>query len=131
MNVLAAIVTHNRRELLSRCLDYFQSQMRQLDAILASTDGTVEMLLRRDIPFVMQESVGSAGGWHRGIQYALEHDFDAAWLIDDDGFADEALVFEDSVAGFRAAVFAGLQFIDVRRDDWCAGFTGRGASDGH
>lgn len=45
--------------------------------------------------------------------------------------AHEALVFEDSDAGFRAAVFAGLQFIDVSRDDWCAGFTGRGASHGH
>jgi len=126
---------HNRRELLSRCLDYFQSQTRQLDAILvinnASTDGTVEMLQWRDIPFVMQESVGSAGDWHRGIQYALEHDFDTGWFIDDDGFADEALVFEDSDARFLAAVFAGLQFIDVRRDDWCAGFTGCGASHGH
>lgn len=92
MKIVAAVVTHNRRELLSRCLDYLQAQKRQPDAILvvnnASTDGTVEMLERRGIPFVTQENVGSAGGWHRSILYALEHGFDAVWLMDDDGFPD-------------------------------------------
>ena len=92
MNVLAAIVTHNRCDLLARCLDYLQAQTRPPDAILvvnnASTDGTVEMLEQRGIPFVTQENVGSAGGWHRGIQHALEHGFDAVWLMDDDGYPD-------------------------------------------
>ena len=92
MKIVAAVVTHNRRELLSRCLDYLQSQTRQPDAILvvnnASTDGTVEMLERRGIPFVTQENVGSAGGWYRSILHALEHGFDAVWLMDDDGFPD-------------------------------------------
>ena len=94
MKIVAAVVTHNRRELLSRCLDYLQSQTRQPDAILvvnnASTDGTVEMLERRGIPFVTQENVGSAGGWHRSILHALEHGFDAVWLMDDDGFPDSS-----------------------------------------
>ncbi|RDE51176.1 MAG: glycosyltransferase [Candidatus Accumulibacter meliphilus] len=92
MNVLAAIVTHNRCSLLERCIDHLKAQTRAPDAILvvnnASTDGTVEMLQRRDISFVTQENVGSAGGWYRGIQHALEHGFDAVWLMDDDGFSD-------------------------------------------
>ena len=92
MQILAVVVTHNRRMLLSRCLDNLLAQKRQSDQILvvnnASSDGTVEMLEKRDIPFITQENLGSAGGWHRGIQHALDNGFDAVWLMDDDGFPD-------------------------------------------
>ena len=92
MQILAVVVTHNRRRLLSRCLDNLLAQTRQPNQILvvnnASSDGTVEMLEQRDIPFITQENLGSAGGWHRGIQHALDHGFDAVWLMDDDGFPD-------------------------------------------
>jgi GT2 family glycosyltransferase len=44
------------------------------------------MLQKRKIDFITQENFGSAGGWYRGIEYALDHDFDAIWLMDDDGF---------------------------------------------
>ena len=90
MEILAVVVTHNRRTLLSRCLDNLLAQKRQPDHILvvnnASEDGTVEMLQKRKIDFITQENFGSAGGWYRGIEYALDHDFDAIWLMDDDGF---------------------------------------------
>lgn len=93
MKILAAVVTYNRCKLLSRCLDHLARQTMHPDEVLVinngSSDGTVEMLQERGIRFVTQENVGSAGGWHRAIQYALEHDFDAAWLMDDDGFPDE------------------------------------------
>lgn len=92
MRVLAVIVTHNRCDLLGRCIDHLQAQTCPPDAILvinnASTDGTVEMLQSRGIKFITQENVGSAGGWHRGIQHAMDHGFDAVWLMDDDGFPD-------------------------------------------
>jgi GT2 family glycosyltransferase len=92
MKILAAIVTHNRRDLLSRCLDHLLTQARPADEVLvvnnASTDGTVEMLLARGVPFVTQANLGSAGGWQRCIQYALDEGFDAVWLMDDDGFPD-------------------------------------------
>lgn len=92
MKILAAVVTHNRCVLLGRCLDHLQTQTRSPDGIIvinnASTDGTVEMLERRNITYVTQENVGSAGGWHRAIQHALEHGFDAVWLMDDDGYPD-------------------------------------------
>jgi rhamnopyranosyl-N-acetylglucosaminyl-diphospho-decaprenol beta-1,3/1,4-galactofuranosyltransferase len=90
MRVLAAVLTYNRCALLSRCLDHLLTQRRPPDAIVvinnASSDGTVEMLQRRHIPFVTQENLGSAGGWHRAISYAMEYGFDAVWLMDDDGF---------------------------------------------
>ena len=92
MKVLAAVVTYNRRVLLSRCIDHLQAQTRPADAVLiinnASEDGTAEMLTARGVPFVTQANLGSAGGWKRAIAHALEHDFDAIWLMDDDGFPD-------------------------------------------
>lgn len=90
--ILAAVVTHNRCELLSRCLDHLLAQVRPADAVLvinnASSDGTVAMLERRGVPFVSQPNLGSAGGWHRAIAHALDNGFDAVWLMDDDGFPD-------------------------------------------
>jgi rhamnopyranosyl-N-acetylglucosaminyl-diphospho-decaprenol beta-1,3/1,4-galactofuranosyltransferase len=92
IQILAVVVTHNRQVLLSRCLDNLLAQKRQPDHILvvnnASDDGTVEMLQKREINFITQENLGSAGGWHSGIKYALDHGFDAIWLMDDDGFPD-------------------------------------------
>jgi len=88
------VVTHNRRELLARCLDHIQLQDGHRPALLvidnASSDGTVEMLRARGVDFITQENVGSAGGWHRGIQVALKGGYDAAWLMDDDGYPDRA-----------------------------------------
>jgi rhamnopyranosyl-N-acetylglucosaminyl-diphospho-decaprenol beta-1,3/1,4-galactofuranosyltransferase len=92
MKILAAVVTHNRCELLQRCLEHIDVQNRKPDAVLvvvnASTDGTVRMLLARGATFVTQENLGSAGGWQRCIQHALDEGFDALWLMDDDGFPD-------------------------------------------
>jgi rhamnopyranosyl-N-acetylglucosaminyl-diphospho-decaprenol beta-1,3/1,4-galactofuranosyltransferase len=93
MKILATIVTHNRCSLLERCIEHLEAQERQPEGILvvnnASTDGTIEMLVQRGIQFVIQENVGSAGGWHRGIKHALEHGYDAVWLMDDDGYPDK------------------------------------------
>ena len=107
MKILAVVVTHNRCALLSRCIDHLQAQVRQSEEILvinnASSDGTVEMLERRGIPFVTQENVGSAGGWHRGIQHAVNQDVDSVWLMDDDGFPEES-----ALAALQAALVPGV-----------------------
>jgi len=94
--ILAAVVTYNRCELLSRCIDYVQAQSRRPDALVVinngSTDGTIEMLTARGVDVITQENVGSAGGWHRAVEHAMIEGFDAVWLMDDDGFPDvEAL----------------------------------------
>jgi len=90
--ILAVVVTYNRRELLERCINYLQKQSRLPDHILVinngSTDDTEEMLKARGIHYITQDNVGSAGGWYRGIQYALKEGFDAVWLMDDDGYPD-------------------------------------------
>lgn len=98
MKVLAVVVTHNRRDLLSRCLDALDAQVGIEPKVLvinnASTDGTVEMLGARGVDCLTQDNVGSAGGWHRGIAVANERGFDAVWLMDDDGFPDPGSLVE-------------------------------------
>lgn len=90
MKILAAIVTYNRMELLERCIDNVLGQTRAPDGLLvvnnSSTDGTVGMLESKGIDFVTQPNVGSAGGWNRCIAEAVEREYDAVWLMDDDGY---------------------------------------------
>jgi rhamnopyranosyl-N-acetylglucosaminyl-diphospho-decaprenol beta-1,3/1,4-galactofuranosyltransferase len=91
MKILAAVVTHNRCSLLQRCLEGIDLQTRKPDDVLvvnnASTDGTLDMLRQRGTRFITQHNLGSAGGWHRCIEAALDEGFDAVWLMDDDGFS--------------------------------------------
>lgn len=97
MKILAIVVTYNRCSLLERCLNYLEAQVRRPDKILvinhSSTDGTQAMLDARQIDYITQDNLGSSAGWSRGIQYALEHEFDSVWLMDDDGFPDEKALF--------------------------------------
>lgn len=107
MKILAAVVTYNRRDLLSRCIDQLQAQSRAPDAVLivnnSSEDGTTEMLDARGVPYVTQANLGSAGGWHRAIAHAQEHGFDAVWLMDDDGRPDSG-----ALAQLEAALVLGV-----------------------
>jgi rhamnopyranosyl-N-acetylglucosaminyl-diphospho-decaprenol beta-1,3/1,4-galactofuranosyltransferase len=93
MKILAAVVTHNRCDLLRRGIDHLERQTRAPDEILiidnASTDGTLSMLRNRGIKFITQENSGSAGGWRRSLDYGLDNGFDAVWLMDDDGYPHE------------------------------------------
>lgn len=119
MKILAVVVTHNRCALLSRAIDHLQAQKRRPDHILVinngSEDGTESMLAARAIDVITQENVGSAGGWHRGIDYGLNHGFDAVWLMDDDGFPDAAAlaVLETSLSPGVACASS----VVIREDD--------------
>jgi GT2 family glycosyltransferase len=90
MRILAAIVTHNREFLLTRCLEGIARQSRPADGVFvvnnASTDGTQAMLELEGIAHVTQANLGSAGGWKRCIDEALSGNWDAVWLMDDDGY---------------------------------------------
>ncbi len=92
MRILAVVVTYNRKVLLARCLKHLEQQKRQCDDIVVinngSSDGTEAMLHDLGVAVVTQDNVGSAGGWHRGIQYAIDGNYDAVWLMDDDGYPD-------------------------------------------
>ncbi|MFM5895787.1 MAG: glycosyltransferase [Novosphingobium sp.] len=120
MKILAAVVTHNRCELLERCLDGLAQQSRACDQVLvidnASTDATPEMLQRRGVLTIRQDNLGSAGGWHRANAYAVEHDFDAIWLMDDDGFPDPAALakLEAELSAGRACAASVVLCEDAR-----------------
>ena len=89
--VCAMVVTFNRRELLSACLEAIEGQTRPPDRILvvdnASTDGTPEML-REQHPQVellqMPENLGSSGGFNRGLAGAHARGATWAWIMDND-----------------------------------------------
>lgn len=104
MRILAAVVTYNRMVLLERCVDALRAQTRPADAVLiinnSSPDDTVAMLERKGVPYVTQPNLGSAGGWNRAIQEALDGGFDAVWLMDDDGYphADALAYLEKALA---------------------------------
>ncbi len=123
MRILAAVVTHNRRDLLARCIDHLERQSRAPDEILvinnASTDGTEEMLRSCGVSFITQANLGSAGGWRTGIQHALDNGFDAVWLMDDDGYPDG-----DALATLESAMTPGTACASsvVMREDMPARF---------
>lgn len=92
MRVLAVVVTFNRRALLGRLLERLE-QVDALDGVLvvdnASTDGTGEWLRERAGDRVRVETLttntGGAGGFHRGLDWAVRDGADLVWLMDDDG----------------------------------------------
>lgn len=107
MKTLSVVVTYNRRKLLGRCLDHLLAQTSGIESVLVvnngSNDGTEEMLQSRGVPYVTQDNVGSAGGWYRGIQHAMDHGFDFVWLMDDDGFPNAG-----ALATLQAAMGPGV-----------------------
>ncbi len=86
------VVTHNRQELLARCLDGLARQTVPPGAVYvidnASTDGTAQLLSgRSDLPLHVTrsaENLGGAGGFALGVQLAHEAGWEWIWLMDDD-----------------------------------------------
>lgn len=93
LKTVAIIVTHNRSKLLKRCLLYLKKQTQKVDKILVidngSIDNTQEVLKELKVDSIKQANLGSAGGWNTGLKYAIKYGFDAAWLMDDDGYPDK------------------------------------------
>lgn len=118
MRSLAVIVTHNRETLLQRAVFHLKNQTINLDEILVvnngSTDNTPKILEKLNVSYITQENVGSAGGWHAGIKYALKNNFDYCWLMDDDGFP-ASNAFELLQLNFPKG-FSCLSSIVVRED---------------
>ena len=90
MKVLAVVATHNRANLLHRCLKHNNEQVIVPNSILVvnngSNDNTSEVIKNHNAIELLQENLGSAGGWYSGIDYCIKNNFDACWLMDDDGY---------------------------------------------
>jgi GT2 family glycosyltransferase len=97
--IYTIVVTYNRQNLLTRCLDAILNQTRCPDKIIvvdnASTDGTGQMLREAKWASVdhikllqLQENIGGAGGFSRGIKLATEMGADFMWIMDDDALPE-------------------------------------------
>ena len=93
--IAAVVVTYNRLELLQRLVKML-AEVPGLDEVLvvdnASTDGTSEWLASLDGPRVLARTLdhnsGGAGGFHEGLDWAVERGADLVWLMDDDGLPE-------------------------------------------
>ena len=108
--VLAVVVTHNRLELLKKCLDSLVSQTYPCDIFVidnASDDGTEKCLKQMDddrVRFYRSENnIGGAGGFQYGIRHGVEEGYSYIWVMDDDCIpsrvALEKLIEADEVLG--------------------------------
>lgn len=100
MRIAAVVVTYNRKELLKENIEALQKQTRKPDGIIIidnhSTDGTEEWI--RSSGYLshsmfhylrLSENTGSSGGFHEGVKYAYENNFDWIWGMDDDALPAE------------------------------------------
>ena len=118
--VIAVVVTYNRRQLLSECIDALRRQTRKVDAIFVvnngSTDDTEEWLQAQpDVDFVTQQNLGGAGGFARAIQTGYVRGYQWIWCMDDDG-----LPKEDALEHLLAAENEELRLLNcavINKDD--------------
>lgn len=96
--VVAVVVTFNRLGLLQRLVARLR-EVPQVDEVLvvdnASSDGTgawlAEAAAAPGTPLqarTLERNVGGAGGFHDGLEWAVERDADLVWLMDDDGLPE-------------------------------------------
>ena len=96
--VVAVVVTFNRLGLLQRLVERLR-EVPQVDEVLvvdnASSDGTgawlAEAAAAPGTPLqarTLERNVGGAGGFHDGLEWAVERDADLVWLMDDDGLPE-------------------------------------------
>jgi len=105
--IAAVVVTYNRKALLSKCLNAIKEQTLKPQTVYiidnASTDGTPQAIENdgylnttvNDIQFKyirLAANQGGAGGFYAGMKtaYEAEEQFDAVWVMDDDGQPDKA-----------------------------------------
>jgi rhamnopyranosyl-N-acetylglucosaminyl-diphospho-decaprenol beta-1,3/1,4-galactofuranosyltransferase len=91
LSVAAVVVSFNRLDYLKKCLAALESQTRPLDEIVVvengSTDGSSDYVRKYHPNVTLFETganLGGAGGFAWGVEIALAHGHDSAWLMDDD-----------------------------------------------
>ena len=100
MDICAVIVTFNRLECLKKALKKYEEQIKRPKYLLIvnnnSSDGTKEYLETwkqepseiQKIVLHLPSNTGGAGGFHAGMEKALELDCDWVWVSDDDAYPE-------------------------------------------
>lgn len=99
-DVVAVVVTYNRKDLLSVCLDKLLRQSVNCDILVVdngSTDGTkdriIDLIENGSVIYKNTgKNLGGAGGFNYGLKQAVKAGYKFAWIMDDDTFP-----FEDSL----------------------------------
>lgn len=89
MNIVAVVVTYNRKALLQECISALKKQTLPPAKLLvvnnSATDGTTEWLQQqRGLLVVNQPNRGGSWGFYTGIKTAYHAGADWVWLMDDD-----------------------------------------------
>lgn len=141
MKICTVVVTFNRYELLKECLDSLLNQTYKCDILVvdnASTDGTQTKIkedkyLENDnlIYKRLEENSGGAGGFHFGVKYALENEYDYVWLMDDDAEPElhclKSLV--ENLNDSKYSAYASKVMIGTKEDSVLSTFGHRGVFD--
>lgn len=97
MRICAVIVTYNRPELLARCVRAVVGQSLKPDAVLIVDNcslvpaaGVLSEFSKEVQIFRSAKNLGGAGGFCFGMSEAFRQEFDAVWLMDDDGVPSAA-----------------------------------------
>lgn len=106
--VVVVVVTYNRINLLKECLEALENQTYSIDKILVvdncSTDGTREWLQNnrneKYQKLLMEENIGGAGGFSRGMKEACNYICDYVLVLDDDCILNINYV-EELLKGFK------------------------------
>lgn len=115
-NVIAVIVTFNRKKLLTECIESLLIQKYNCDILVidnASTDGTYEEIRgyidNKKIKYVnTKRNLGGAGGFQFGIKLAVENLYEYVWIMDDDAMPTPEALNNLMVAKDRLGKFGYL-----------------------
>jgi glycosyltransferase involved in cell wall biosynthesis len=88
----AVVVTYNRLTLLNKCIEKLRGQTVPCDILVvdnASTDGTTPWLREQEEAGLLRTrntggNLGGAGGFNKGMRWAVEDGYKYLWLMDDD-----------------------------------------------
>lgn len=119
MTIAAVVVTYNRVDLLSKCLQALEQQDLKPDEIIvidnASTDETMTVVTDRfsSATYVhLKENLGGAGGFSVGVDIAIDRGHTWAWLMDDDGIPHQSALKYLVAAKDESTAFVAAKVVD-------------------
>jgi GT2 family glycosyltransferase len=120
-SIAAVILTMHRLDQLKIAIDSLRNQTRKIDEIIVVLQGDNSDLLswlkqQPDIVLHHQENKGSAGGFAKGMEIAIQRNHDWVWITDDDAFPElntlETLTscqyFNDITTGFLSPIIVDI-----------------------
>jgi len=101
-NILAIVVTYNRKDLLEECINALVNSKYKTDILVidnASSDGTsdfIEEIMKENKNIFYRttgSNLGGAGGFNFGVKEAFKMNYEYLWIMDDD-----TIVHEDALS---------------------------------